>query len=233
MGRKIVLFGDSKYTAEIRRIIDKYNRKVRKNRQFAGQPGTISLTEISEKFSSKKDFRREFLRIQRYLKKGAEKLTQTKNGIYISNYLLNEIRIAIRRENKKRKKIREENPESPYKGTQGSHKEMGLLPKKNLVHYYKNKSALYSWIERTLKSADLPESARYEGYKANYLNALNKYVGNEELRKRIEKLSPQEVFHLFFEYPELQIQFLYSSIEVDKKVKRMKNILNKYERSKK
>lgn len=205
----------------LRDTINKFNRKVRRVRatkpEIASiQPETIRSKDIIPELKNlpRSEFNRIINKYKRYLRRGAEGIYTTKQGVNTTLWQKNEIDIAFRTINRRRNIERKKHEPSTYKGTMGSEKELNLRPRKNTVQSIlpKNWNEFVSGIERQVVREN--REVRYSQYKANYLKAVENILGvNSPVYKRIESMSAEMVVKAYYTNPILQLSFIYDPIE--------------------
>lgn len=180
------------------------------------QPEIISAKEIIPELKNlpRSEFNRVIAKYKRYMRRGAEGIYTTKQGVNTTIWQKNEIDIAFRTINRRRNIERKKHMPSTYKGTMGSEKELNLRPRKNTVQSIlpKNWKDFVTGIERQVISEN--PTAKYSQYKANYLKAVENILGiNSPVYKQIESMSAEQVVNAYYSNPILQLSFVYDPIE--------------------
>lgn len=224
------------YTQQVKRIIDRYNKKARKNRGLYGQPNTTNYTLFLEKVQgkTKREANQELAKLERYLRKDAEQIVKTKGGAITSKYELYEIQLAVKRENRVKEKLREQYAKLNVAPEHTQEFRENLLPKKNVSQLVQGQERFNVWRDKALKNGEKTADTYLNRYKVNYLMAFDKEIGDEKLRKRIEALSSTELFELYYTRIGMEIEFVYAlSIERDSKIAEIERTIDEFERKRK
>lgn len=182
-------------------------------------PAKLVVKDIKASIQTRQDFNRELNSIKRFMKKGAEKTVYTKQGVKTTKYMVNELKIKVQTINRERaRKLKEMNP-TTEKGTMGSIKQNSLRPKQfNLENM--SQKGWEKFVESVTKqSASTYWEERYNQYKENYLKALENQLGShplyETLKNKAEGMTPEELERVYYQEPNLQIDFIYDENEME------------------
>jgi hypothetical protein len=215
------------------RVVKKFNQKVTyhfknspKKRSFL--PSKVSITDIREKVYSRQDFNRIINRLDRFGRRGAEKIVTTKGGATVTKWELKEAKNLSRFANIKKAWRRKKLGISPQKGNVMSAEAIGLSPTVTEAVETKTERDLEKFIqsmERRLK-ADYYEQG-YEQYKEHYLKGIKNQLGDKELIEMIEAIDPEELFEQTVANPKMRINFMYEPQEIQTLSTVMKQEVNR------
>lgn len=209
---------------KISRTVQQFNAKITRTLRQHPEwseflPQRLTVSELTNKISSRRDFNREINSAQRFLRKGAEIPFESKTGIKTTQWEKREVGYKVAQVNRQRTLEAKRANVSTTKGTMGSIKDNNLKPKK----YDINKIRLSDWakyvetVEKQILSSYTTE--KMERYKQNYLKAIIQNLGTGELAKRlydyVEKLDPEFMYNIYYDDPVLQIQFTSDPIPAD------------------
>ena len=180
-------------------------------------PPKQNLNDLINTISSRNDYNKTLKRLQRFLKKGAEELVTTDQGVKTTKYQVNEMRINIRTINSKRARIIKNESPSTEKGTMGSIREMNLRPLKTDIN--KIKPSMWKQIVEKLdkQTMDTYYNARDELYKENYIKSFLDAYGpyDKKLLERIKDIPAEVLVEMYYYDPNLQIGFNYPVSDED------------------
>lgn len=197
-------------------------------------PPKMSVADIKKSIQTRQDFNREINSLKRFLKKGAEKTVVNKQGVKTTKYELNELRLKVNRINRERAKKLAEMEPNTEKGTMGSIQQNALRPKKFNFESQSTKS-WDKFVESVEKQA-LPGywDERLKKYKENFLKGLENELGlsplYEAIKEKIESMSDEELDRVYYQEPNLQIDYVYDEAEMEIKATLMLEALEAYER---
>lgn len=167
---------DKKLNREINRTIKNFNQKIARLEKYENEllPSKISKKELKENYYTRTELKRKLKELQRFSKRGAEDIIETKSGIRITKYELNN----LKRENKRIKQIltheinrlKIDKPKIFGKEQSGTFAQMGDIE-------YLNKVARRKAIE---KDIELLNSEDFERFKKLIRKTVesNKYMNN-------------------------------------------------------
>lgn len=197
-------------------------------------PPKMSVADIKKSIQTRQDFKREINSLKRFLKKGAEQTVVNKHGVKTTKYELNELRLMLNRINRERAKKLAAMKPSTEKGTMGSIQQNALRPKK---FNFETQSA-QSW-DKFLESVEKQARPGYwderlKKYKENFLKGLENELGSsplyEAIKEKIEAMSDEELDRVYYQEPNLQIDYVYDEAEREIKATLMLEALEAYER---
>lgn len=213
-----------KFNAKRTRIINKFPEM----EEFL--PDRLSVKDIRENVSTRKEFKKQINSIERFMHKGAEKPIITDTGIKTTAYEKKEVGIKVRALNARRTAERKKADVSTEKGTMGTIRANNLLPKKYDIDKIKKSDwgKFKESVEKQIK--DSYTTDRYERYKENYLKGLENAFGSkaENLKRLVENINADVLVQMFYDNPILQIDFIYDPIEMEAKIEAMEENLNEY-----
>lgn len=191
----------------------KIARKAKKTPEAASfLPTKVNVKDIKKSISTRNDFNKIIARLERVKKKDAFDLIQTSSGNIITKYEKREVAYAIREINRKRAALRKQANVSTEKGTMGAVRSMNINPKKNNYQSIR-KSKWRLFVENVERQAtDKYYEEKNELYKENYIKGLKTVFGEKTpLIGKIRMLSAKKLVELYYEEPDMQLEFLYSS----------------------
>jgi hypothetical protein len=197
-------------------------------------PPKMSVADIKKSIQTRQDFNREINSLKRFLKKGAEKTVVNKHGVKTTKYALNELRLKVNRINRERAKKLTEMEPNTEKGTMGSIQQNSLRPKK----FNFETQSTRSW-EKFVESVDKQARPGYweerlNSYKENFLKGLeNEFSYSpqyETIKEKIQAMSPEELDRVYYQEPNLQLDYVYDEADLEIKATLMLEALQAYER---
>lgn len=190
-------------------------------------PNKVSVKDLKNNIYSRKDFNRTIKSLNRFMKKGAEDTVTTKQGVVTTKYQLNEIKIQTQSINATRRAKRKASGASTEKGTMGSIEKMNLNDK--VVNVNEIPKEAWENFINTLSFQTMDTYYKYKNdiYKQNYIKALENELGNYgiNIQELVNQLPPDYLVDKFYLEPRLQIDFIYT---VEEQEKRAEVILNKW-----
>ena len=194
-------------------------------------PKKVNVQNIKSNIKTRNDFNKSIASLERFMKKGAEKVTVTKSGVRTTKYQLDELKIQHRIINLQRKAKRKEAKVSTSKGTMGSINTRHLTPKKNNSQNIP-KNMWQNYIDSVQKQI---YDTYYEGksnmYRDNYFKAVMINLGEDfanELREITNNISNEDFYKAYYANPDLQPEFYYSMEEQEMKKTIVLNAWNDY-----
>lgn len=197
-------------------------------------PPKMSVADIKKSIQTRQDFNREIASLKRFLKKGAEKPVVNKQGVKTTKYELNELRLKLNRINRERAKRLAEMKPSTEKGTMGSIQQNALRPKK--FNFESQSAKSWDKFVESVEKQSLPGywDERLKKYKENFLVGLKNEFGSsplyELIKEKIMAISPEELDRIYYQEPNLQIDYVYDEAELKIKANLMLEALEAYER---
>lgn len=210
---------DRKAISTLARVFNsKITRTLNKNPEFKDYlPDRIVVADLVDQIKTRQDFNRIMKSFGRFMKKGAEMVVANNNGVKTTKWELREIGYKVAQVNRDRTKERKEKHliASTYKGTMGTLKENELRPKKfNFETMTKRGFEKYkATLEKQVASNF--EELRAKSYVENYCKAIDSELGEwgTEIKERVRKIPPQRFYEIYYEDPQLQIDFVYDPHE--------------------
>jgi len=212
---------------EMYRIVKNFNQKVTyhfknspKKRGYL--PSKVSIKDIKKNVTTRKDFNRILNHYERFSRSGQEEIITTKGGTTTTKWRLKEAKTA--------KRIK--NIQSAYQdkklgvpkataGTMPSQRKIESA-KINLEPSAMTPTELDKFEKMLQKRMDVKYyDEGYGQYMANYLKGIETQLnGDEELRKMILEMDPEDLYKMTAANPKLQIGFIYDkqqAIDIRKK----------------
>lgn len=213
--------------AELRNYVRKFNAKitraVKKNpaaREFL--PERLSVKEIQERITERKDYNNLKKSINRFMKKGAENLVTMANGIVVTQYQKKELEIQRQIVNRKRAQARKEagelQPGRMGKIEHWAYKALGLPEMTQAEQWGKYVETL----EKQSKEAYYVQ--RDEQYLANWLQGLFTQFGDEWAKEIIDAtsvLDRSKLINAIIKNDALSLGFVYDLTELEAKKQRL------------
>lgn len=197
-------------------------------------PPKMSVADIKKSIQTRQDFNREINSLKRFLKKGAEKTVVNKQGVKTTKYELNELRLKVNRINRERAKKLAEMEPNTEKGTMGSIRQNSLRPKK--FNFETQSTRSWEKFVESVEKQSLPGywDERLNKYKENFLKGLENELGSsplyESIKEKIEHISAEELDRVYYQEPNLQIDYVYDEADMDIRATLMLESLEAYER---
>ena len=252
---------DKKLNQEINRTIKNFNQKIvrleKQERELL--PSKITKKELKESVYTRSELQRKLKELQRFSKRGAENIIETKGGVKLTQYELSN----IKRENARVKRnitreinrLKVEKPKIFGKTQASTFSEMGDTDYLNLVARRKalekdiNKLSrdeferFIKLIEKTGKSQQYMNTVFKENY-FEMLTDLAYYYGYDnkkldEMKKKLMKLKPNDFLRLFKEdksiraildyYPIVTSNFDFNSGMYVNRMDYQEDVLNLYD----
>ena len=209
---------NKKLAEEVRKFNAKRTRLIKKLPEMVDfLPEKLSVKELREQITTRKDFNREIKSIERFMIKGSEKPIISQTGIKTTEWEKKEIALKVRRINLQRKRELEQAAPSTEKGTMGSVRANNLQPKKFDIDKIKKSD----W-EKFVESVEKQSRANYQGekmqkYKENYLRAILDNLGEagKELFEYVSRLDAAFIYNNYYDDPILQIGFTSDPLPVE------------------
>lgn len=206
---------------QITNLVRQFNAKItRTEKKFpeieSYLPERINKQMLMGKIETRQDYNRVVNSYKRFMRKGAETPIMNKQGLQVTLWEKKEMQIATATINRKRSMQRKKADVSTEKGTMGSIEKMNLLPKKfNFEGMgYEAFQKFKETVEKQIMSNYYKE--KEELYKANYIKALENIFGKgNKLIPIVNKISSKRLVQLFYEDPNMQIDFIYDPIEIE------------------
>lgn len=214
MARKPPIRWRDKDIKEIRRLTKNFNAKItraeRKNLEKANLlPEKLSIPELVSGIKTRQEFKREIKRIERFLKRGSEKIITTPQGFETTEFAFKQVKeetrvanIILAYERKKRGIVK-------GSGVETEEVNLGLGKRvfkgKDIQSFEEFARVTEKKLFSRFKIEDM------ERYKRNYLKGILKLGGDK--RRRIftymGNLDAKELFDLTAGNPKLVIGFMY------------------------
>ena len=196
--------------------IKRYNEKI--NRYRTKDFDLFLPEEISRKYIEQLDYE-ETLRLKEdikdFLKNDSMKVDKSSGEF---NWFKRKYDRRFNEKEKIKEKLASKLDVSTESGTMGSIQKLNLMPKNNTFNNMTRKQRLQSLrgIESQLNTLS-PEQ-----YKRNYLDALKNEFGEftpeyEVIKSVVDKISGEELWLLYGKDSDLQIDFIYTGIEVEQR----------------
>jgi len=206
---------------ELNRIVRNFNAKIsrvakKKPNQAEFLPDKISVKALKGRIGTRQDFKREIASLQRFSKRGAEKIEVTESGLTLTQYEIKEVKNKVRITNIKRAVERKKLGVTEREGVMGQVTERGLRPKVfSLNKSQKEWEKFVQSLEREIGSNFKLE--QLEKYKENYLNGLIENLGTkgEELATLLKDVPAEKLFSNSVTNPLLSIDFIYDPLELE------------------
>lgn len=206
---------------QITNLVRQFNAKItRIEKKFpeieSYLPERINKQMLMGKIETRQDYNRVVNSYKRFMRKGAEAPIMNKQGLQVTLWEKREMQIATATINRKRSMQRKKADVSTEKGTMGSIEKMNLLPKK-----FNFESMGYEAFQKFKETVEKQIMSNYykekdELYKANYIKALENIFGKgNKLIPIVNKISSKRLVQLFYEDPNMQIDFIYDPIEIE------------------
>lgn len=206
---------------ELQRVVRNFNQKISRvakkdptKAEFL--PRKISVKALQGRIGTRKDFKRELSSLQRFSKRGAEKIEVTESGLTLTKYEIKEVKNKVRITNIKRAIERKKLTIDEKKGTMGQVSSQNLRSKT----FSLNKSQK-EW-EKFVESLEKEIASRFkvenlENYKQNYLDAIEKFLGGagEKLYNLVKEVDIEKLFINSVEVPTLSISFTSDPLEAE------------------
>jgi len=206
---------------ELQRVVRNFNQKISRvakkdptKAEFL--PQKISTKALQGRIGTRKDFKRELASLQRFSKRGAERIQVTESGLTLTQYEIKEVKNKVRITNIKRAIERKKLDVTEREGVMGQVAERGLRPKAfSLNKSQKEWEKFVESLEREISSNFKLE--QLEKYKQNYLQGLIDNLGTkgEELANLLKDVSPEKLFSNSVTNPLLSIDFIYDPLELE------------------
>lgn len=207
---------DDKLTNEINRTIKNFNQKITRLEKQGRDllPDKISKKELNNAYNNRNDLKNKLKELQRFSEKGAEEVLETKGGIKITRYELDNLKrntaIIKRKLTNEIKRMEIEKVKISGTRQKSTYSQMG-------DQYYLNtvarRKALNKKItnlnkeeyERYIKLVDKLSGSKDDIFKENYIDMLNKlgyytFYDNkklQEIARKLKKLPVDKFLQLF------------------------------------
>jgi uncharacterized protein YktA (UPF0223 family) len=200
---------------KLNRIVKNFNAKIdrllKKNNDLKDVlPQKIDKKSLAEKIETRQDFNREMNSLQRFSKRGSEKIVSNKQGVTTTKWQKSEIGRKVAVINAQRTKLRNVAlKDGTKKGTMGSVKTNNLNPKpfnfKDMEKRDWNK--FVESVEKQIQSTY--SQAKAEAYKVAYLNAIDEHLGEHGamLKKVLSQVDAKILYTDYYEDYLMQINF--------------------------
>lgn len=183
-------------------------------------PQKVNVTELRANIQTRKDFNRIIKSLSRFKQKGSETPVENSNGLVLTKYELNELRIKVRSINIRRAYQRKLADVSIYKGNTGTIAETNLQPKKfNFDKLNHNTWTKFNQnVEKQLQTNYFNDRA-YE-YKQNYIKALYTMFNSEAdyAVELVNKIDGNVLAQAYYDNTILQLDFIYDPLELQFKL---------------
>lgn len=176
-------------------------------------PAKINTHDIKSRVKNRTDFNREIKSLERFMKKGSEKMILTEQGIKTTAYEKREITLRVRSINIKRKKIRGANKVGRESGNLAVAEDRSLFPKQ----FNLNQLSPKGWDRYKKNVYNQTQSDYYniknEQYKRSYIIALYKTLPvdlAEQIESLLNNVDGETMYNLSLQDTTLDIIYTYS-----------------------
>lgn len=227
---------------ELRRVVKNFNAKLsrimKKNPEIAEYlPQRVSYQDLRESITSRKEFNRELHSLQRFSKRGSEKIVTAKNtGLKVTSWERKEVGIQVaiinRERTRKRKILESEEATSRGQSLKQTRSQMNSIRmnelNKKVFNFDKIKKSDWNKYKATVKRQSHPDfqSEADENLRQNYLKGLLEVFGDTDetngLKEQILQLPLKEFITKFYKEQEATVTFIYDPIEAERKMKILK-----------
>lgn len=209
---------------ELNRIVKNYNAKIRRvrDRSPAGSdflPEVESVREIRKSITTRRELNKKLRSLERFSRKGAEKLVTNKFGVTETAYKIKEVAIKNRIENQKKAYKRKALDLTTEKGLAGQVETQNLRPKK--FTFDKPQKEWEKFVKAVEKKAEEDFTDKLaERYKENYIQGIRNQLGNkgQPIIELVKLLDAKDVYNYSVGNPRLSIDFMYDPLDVDTRV---------------
>lgn len=232
-------------TAELQRVINNFNAKLyrtqKKNPDSVDYlPSRVKKSDIIKSIETRADFNRTLKSLQRFSKKGAEKLVKSSRGAKATQWEVDEFKRKQRLENARRKREKKKLDEKPVtsrgkptglkRGEMGSVRENSLKPSKKKFENLSQKEwdKAKSAIDKALDVRHREQ--RKQHMKDNYIKGLQNAGYSDDVIKLVEDTELDDFLETVETDTEATIDFIYEPIEQAKKEEALKQVWTKGEK---
>lgn len=212
---------DKKLNQEINRTIKNFNQKIARLEKQEREllPSKISKKELKESVYTRRELQRRLKELQRFSKRGAEDIIETKGGVKLTKYELDKIKRdrarikrnlsrEIRRKTEERPKVFGKKQASTF-SEMGEQEFLNLVSRKNAINKNIEKlneeelRRLVKLLEKTSTKKKYMDNIFKENYFEMFA-VLGYYYGYDpdkldEIRDKLFKLRPDKFLRLFNE----------------------------------
>lgn len=216
-------------TDAVRKLVSKFNAKITRTSKkspalAAIQPDRRVVQDTVKRFQSmsRAEVKREMGAMERYLRKGAEMPYTTKAGVNTTIWQKREVDNTFRSINAQRRAMVEKYKPSSQTGSMHAFRSQNLNPRANTVETIQPKM-WDKYLENLAKQSIANSSqARFEQYKNNYLTAIERELGrNNLLYEKANQIPAERLVEYYYTSPVLQIDFIYDPKEAEEIIDRM------------
>lgn len=226
----------------INNAVRRFNRKLErlaKNPKYGGVilPDRATVSGLKNRVNNKRDIQRELNRLDRLMKKGAERIVLTETGLFITAYERKEVAIQLRAVNARMTRLRNIANKTKDKRTG---MERGLMygtenpefrKRINKLDQARNKKELRLFTNEVFNLSNLNyEKERMEKYKRNYIKGIKNEMGKyaKELIQYVKSIPAKDLVDMYYQDPDMSLQFLYDPSEQSAKYNYMKSRFQEY-----